>query len=108
MNTAELFSGERLPRGGLSNEQELARSCPRPFFNLENPWHAYVGDASLWGWNESSWKWQSPDAEVQVRQKNCLEALLDGDRRNLTITIRNAIAGWMLSEMLTDVPTAGR
>jgi hypothetical protein len=104
MDTNVLFSGHRTHRGGLSNEQELAKLCPSQFLDTQDPWHHYVAESDRVGWDRTKWKWKTTDPAVQTQQEECLDALLDGSYERLSITMRRVIAAWMLSEMLEDVP----
>jgi lipid II:glycine glycyltransferase (peptidoglycan interpeptide bridge formation enzyme) len=102
MDGLKLFSGEPLPRGGLSNEEELTQSCPHQFLESHNSWTDYIARTAFWGRDDSTWKWKSSDVAIQKRQKSCMDAMLDS--RNLKMSVKNAIAAWMLSEMLSEVP----
>jgi hypothetical protein len=108
MDTSVLFSGHPIVRGGLSNEEELARLCPSEFLDTHDPWHNCIAEGEFWGRNEQAWKWKNPNPDVQAQQKKCLDNLLDGSRQVLPITTRHAIAAWMLSEMLEEVPPPKR
>jgi hypothetical protein len=95
-----LFDGRPNPLGGLSNEDELARECPDEFKD-ENPWSSYAMKLFFFGGNITNWKWKSGDPAKRSRQTRCFRGLLG------TFNIphdKEAVAGWMLSEMLTEVP----
>ncbi len=106
MNTATLFSGQPLPRGGLSNENELKEACPSTFREQGNLWTDYAGHAAIFGSNKTQWQWKSSDPQLRIRQLECFNSILDGPHHDhLRMSVRSAIAGWMLSEMLEAVPS---
>ena len=97
-----LFGGHPLPDGGLDNEEEVARECPEEF-KSENEWSRYAIYLYTHQVSESGdWKWRSDDLVIRGYQRLCLIAVLE------TFDVRHedneAIAGWMLSVMLTEVP----
>ena len=96
-----LFSGNPFPMGGLSNEHELAKECPEEF-RQGNPWSLYAFRLFAEGANIANWKWKSNNETERQRQRACLEALLG--TFELSQQDKEAVAGWMLSEMLTEVP----
>jgi hypothetical protein len=97
----QLFAGSPEPFGGLNNEDELAKACPEEFQG-DNPWSDYAMKLFYFGGNIKNWKWKSEDKAVKNKQFACFHGLLG------TFGLRNedkeAVAGWMLSEMLTEVP----
>lgn len=96
-----LFIGKPELLGGLSNEQELAQACPEKFKD-NNPWSTYAMKLFYMGGNIENWKWKSNDLAERSTQRNCFEGLLGSwDVRHED---KESIAGWMLSEMLTEVP----
>lgn len=106
MNSIALFSGQPLPRGGLSNENELKNACPPDFLKSGNPWTSYAGNAAIFGSNKTQWQWKSSDKKLQERQLECFNSVLDGPHHDhLRMSERSAIAGWMLSHMLEAVPS---
>lgn len=96
-----VFAGEPEPLGGLTNELELAKVCP-PEFKRDNPWSYYAGQVFFFGASVANWKWKSDDEKERLRQKACLRGLVT--TFNLDFTDVLAVAGWMLSEMLSEVP----
>jgi len=100
-NADELFAGEPLPLGGLSNEEELSMLCPEEF-KKPNPWSEYAMKFFFEGGKIGNWKWKSDDKKVRVHQLNCFHGFL------ATFEIphkdKESVAGWMLSEMLEEVP----
>jgi hypothetical protein len=99
----DLFIGEYEPLGGLSNEHDLARICPDDFKNMHNPWSGYAANLFCSGGNIKDWKWKSLDIEKQRQQLSCLRGVLSGF--DLDHMDKIALAGWMLSEMLSEVPS---
>ena len=99
--SAALFSGQPLPFGGLSNEKELALSCP-PEFKNGSHWSDYATLSSMKGANAAGWKWKSDDEAVRSNQSACFNGLLG--TFDLSHEDKAAVAGWMLSEMLSEVP----
>lgn len=103
---AQLFAGQPNPRTGLSNEDDLARLCPPQFLEKGNPWANYAGNAAIFPANKNAWKWKSRDPQEQKHQLECFESVLDGPHHDhLKMTVRSGIAGWMLSEMLEELPS---
>jgi hypothetical protein len=99
--TSALFAGiPRLVGGGLSNERDLAAACP-PEFMKDNPWSRAAMRLYYDAAEAVTLKWKSEDVAEQSRQTQYFGALLDGD---LPTREKFAVAGWMLSEMLTEVP----
>ena len=96
-----LFAGQPQVLGGLSNEDELARACPVEFKN-RNPWSNYAMRLFYSGGNIANWKWKSNDEAERSRQMGCLHGLLG--TFGLPHEDKGAVAGWMLSEMLAEVP----
>jgi len=97
-----LFSGKPGYFGGLSNEEELAQVCPGEFKKKENPWSEYASRLFFGGANISNWKWATDNQEERKQQLACLHGVLGGfalDHKD-----KEAVAGWMLSKILTEVP----
>lgn len=97
----ELFSGHPLPFGGLSNEEDLVKKCPEDF-KRRNTWSAYAMELFYRGGNIANWKWKSEDQNQQHHQLGCFRGLLR--TYNIEHEEKEAVAGWMLSEMLMEVP----
>lgn len=95
-----LFSGEPYSTGGLSNEDELARICPVEFKNRHNPWVSYASRLFFEGGIISHWKWRS-DGEEKENQFRIFQSILEGF---MSHSDKEAVAGWMLSRMLFEVP----
>lgn len=100
MNT-KLFAGAPGFLGGLSNETELAKECPLEF-KEENKWSSAAMSLFYLGGNIGGWKWKSDDKEVKSRQLSCFKGVISGF--GLRHEDKEAVAGWMLSEMLAEVP----
>lgn len=99
--SSTLFSGTALGFGGLSNEKELVAACPQEF-KKTNAW-SYAAMMYLCGEvNASAWTLKSPDDAERQRQRHCFRGLLSGF--DLSHEDKAAVAGWMLSEMLSEVP----
>lgn len=102
-----LFSGRHLPLppGGLSNEKELIDCCPSEF-KLHNPWSTLAMRLYFEGGHfRDHWKFKEKDADICRTQLMCLEALLDDFYGGYSSPEdRAAIGGWMLSEMLEELP----
>jgi hypothetical protein len=96
-----LFSGEPVVFGGLSNEEVLAKECPEKFKD-SNPWSNYASSVFFRGANISNWKWVTEDQYTRKKQLACFHGLLSGF--NLHHEDKEAVAGWMLSKMLKEVP----
>lgn len=96
-----LFEGEPGFLGGLSNEAELAKQCPDSFKG-RNAWSDYASDIFFKGANIKNWKFKDPDKKVQQKQMSCFKGLLSSF--DIAHEDKEAVAGWMLSEMLIEVP----
>jgi len=96
-----LFSGKPGFLGGLSNEEELAQICPEEF-KKDNPWSNYASRIFTRGVTISNWKWATDDQNKRKTQFACLDGLLGGFA--LEQEDKEAVAGWMLSKILTEVP----
>ena len=96
------FNGKPKLFDGVTNERDLAKICP-PQFQRDNPWSDYASRIFFGGVsNISNWKWRDDSKEIQSQKGACFSALLSGSR--LKHEDKEAIAGWMLSEMLLEVP----
>lgn len=96
-----LFTGQPQPLGGLSNEDELAKACPDEF-RSDNPWSDYAMKIFFEGGSTANWKWKSDDKAERNRQIGCFQSVLG--TFSLPHEDKEAVAGWMLSEILTEVP----
>src|SRR3989344_6016502 len=98
----DLFAGESLPLGGLSNENDLAEICPQEFKSTGNRWSGFARLISRGGINAAgnywNWRWKSTSLNEREYQLRLLLNLLD-TTFVLNFENRVAIAGWMLSEM---------
>ncbi len=88
--------------GGLSNEEELGKLCPPEFKSEENPWTQYASILFYLGSATSHWKWRTNDPVARRHQRGCLEGLIGSC--GLRQEDKEAVGGWMLSEMLEEVP----
>lgn len=100
--SSSLFDGKILGPGNVSNEKELTVLCPKEFFDSENPWSLCAAFFILHGTKMLGWKWKTQDYKVRVQQALHLEEIMASP--TLEHDHRQAIAGWMLSEMLREVP----
>ncbi|MDD5696583.1 MAG: hypothetical protein PHO90_01240 [Candidatus Pacebacteria bacterium] len=101
----DLFAGKPEPLGGLSNERDLVEICPDDFKSMANPWTDYAADLFYNGGSIKDWKWKTLDAEKQKQQLRCLSGILGGC--DLGHEEKLALAGWMLSEMISEIPDRG-
>ena len=102
MPTTEiLFSGAPSFLGGLSNEEELVKCCPKDFMQ-RNEWSDYAMQIFFAGGSCKDWKWKFNDEGVRKQQLACFKGLLG--TFGIKHEHKEAVAGWMLSEMLTEVP----
>ena len=99
--TTILFAGEPEMLGGLSNERELVKECP-PEFLRDNPWSDYASKAFFQGAKIVNWTWKSNDPAERRRQMACFQGLLG--TFGIGHNEKESVAGWMLSEMLAEVP----
>lgn len=98
----DLFGGTPGALGGLSNERELLKQIPAEFRNHHNPWTSYANSVFFNGANTAEWEWRS-SVPLEIRhQRQCFHAALSGF--DLQHEDKEALCGWMLSEMLTGVP----
>jgi len=100
-DSEKLFAGEGQLFGGLSNEEELIEICPAEFKN-GNAWSSYAMALFYEGANIKNWKWKLTDNKAKGHQLSCLKGLLG--TFGIPHQDKLAIAGWMLSEMLNEIP----
>lgn len=99
----DLFKGEQEEFGGLGNESDLLEICPAEFKkNHYNKWVKYAEAMYCYGADVSDWKWKSDHEKEREKQWSCLQAILKSP--DLSQNDKNALAAWMLSEMLLEVP----
>ncbi len=107
MMKEEMFSGELSQTGPikrLSNHEELAASCPEQFKDYNDPWTSYILDFFLDPDHDTSkWKWKTDNRVVRESQRERFMCVLKS--LALTMEDRNCVSGWMLSEMLSEVPS---
>src|SRR5450755_734641 len=83
----------------------LVRMCPKGFYDSNNSWSSYVAALLSRGGvtEELNWKWKRSSSDIErTRQRRNLSEVLTEEM--LVPSNRRAIAGWMLSEMLAEVP----
>lgn len=95
-----LFSGNPTAFG-LSNEDALVRACPVEF-KKRNDWSGYAAKLFFCGGMMTNWEWKSSEKEEQKKQFACFSSLLS--TWGIAHEDKEAVAGWMLSEMLVKVP----
>jgi hypothetical protein len=98
---AVLFAGQPSETEGLSNEDVLVALCPEQF-KVENEWSIYAMMLYFQGGQITQWSWKSNDLATKQHQLACFKSVLQ--TFGLRHIEREAIAGWMLSEMLTVCP----
>lgn len=108
MSKELLFAGsydsQGIGGGFISNRKELVKACPEEFFRNENPWSVYIDKVLQSGGCKSGhWKWQVSDMSERLKMRIYFQVLLS-NKGGLSGTDLRAVAGWMLSEMLTEVP----
>ena len=97
-----LFTGEPMQAGGLSNQDALVALCPQEF-RRPNEWSVYA--ALLYqcgGANMGGGEWVSFDEEERRQQHDYLKCLVLFS--GLSDADKEAVGGWMLSQMLRTVP----
>ena len=90
----------------LTNIDALCAECPAEFRDKENPWVKYVGMVQYWMGDRNGvnhWSWKSPDTTVQDKQLAQWHFVTS--RSGLSARDSRAVGAWMLSKMLTEVPT---
>ncbi len=103
-----LFKGTPGLLGGLSNEAELQKKCPEKFRSdwTSDPWCEAASSIFYNGCFPLVWKYKVTDKKEMEKQFTCFHSLLKGF--GLKHEWKIAIAGWMLSEMLEEVPKPNR
>ena len=97
--TVMLWSGTPGFLGGLSNERTLAKLCPDEF-KQDNKWSNAAMKIFFLGGSSKHWKHRE-EAEKKKRIGIFMGLLQTYD---LSHEDKAAVAGWMLSEMLTECP----
>jgi hypothetical protein len=95
-----LFAGTPSPFGGLSNERELALLVPAKYKGHHNPWSQAAMLIFFSGGRIDHWKWR--DSACRTQQLACFKALIGSF--GIGHEQKEAVAGWMLSQMLQEVP----
>lgn len=97
----ELFAGTPDFFGGISNQIKLTKICP-PFFREDNEWSRY---SRIFQETREciKWKWKTDSTDIRRKQLACLNALLNS--KEISTHSLHAIGGWMLSEMITEIPS---
>jgi hypothetical protein len=97
----KLFAGKSSPFGGLSNEAELVKECPAEFMK-DNKWSSFASKIFFNGAHTENWDWKTTDKDEAIKQFICLRGLLG--TFGIKHEDKEAVAGWMLSEMLNEIP----
>lgn len=97
----KLFAGSCMPRGGLSNARELGELCPAEFRG-DNPWTKAATEFFHLRLKPSNWHWASKDSKECLIRLSCFLGIFAST--SLVYDDKMAVAGWMLSEMLAEVP----
>jgi len=97
------------PFGGQTNVKELAELCPQEFKERSNLWKGHAiwlkcKDDSYIYYLARDWVWKSEDRSVRSRQLSCLLNLVNTKNDMISRNDISAVVGWMLSEMLNEVP----
>ena len=96
-----MFSGKASVLGGLSNENRLAEICPDEF-KKDNKWSDLANKIFFSGADTINWNYKSFSKEEQKKQKTCLIGVLK--TFGLSHEDKESVAGWMLFEMLNEIP----
>jgi len=99
--TGVLFSST-VEAGVLSNERRLVHMCPDEFMDDDNPWAQYVMKIATEGCDVSSWKWLTDDEDAREIQFGHFCFLLGAS--HLSHNELKGLAGWMLFNMLEEIP----
>jgi hypothetical protein len=96
-----LFSGDADGMGGLSNEEDLVRLCPKEF-NMGNSWCVRIYNMTYEVMDTHSWKWREKNPDKQKHQLDCLKNMMSS--LFVPFDEKVAVGGWMLSKMLLEIP----
>jgi hypothetical protein len=102
MSKELLFSGRVEVFGGVTNEAKLEKACPEYFKDPKNPWNSYVRYLLEPGSNKRASRFKSEDTEEIYRQVKFFKAILRSF--DLSRESKIAVASWMLSEILEEIP----
>lgn len=102
MSRGILFSGTAKVFGGVTNEAELDKTCPGEFRDPRNPWNAYVRYLLEPGSNKRASKFKSNNLEEINKQIGLFKAIIRSF--DLSRESKIAVASWMLSEILEEIP----
>lgn len=98
---SQLFSGPSVPQRELTEEEKLAAKCSEEFRSYDNEWTTYIAHGSYFGFHETTWKWKSDEQSREDQRKRLYSVL---ESRYLTNREKHSTAGWLLSQMLMEVP----
>jgi hypothetical protein len=102
MKNLEKASEIMLARGGINllDVKQVLRECPDEF-KKTGPWTRFAAKLMIIGLDSSNWKWKISSEE---RYKWIIKLVYLRGSPNFTIEDKMYIGGWMLSEMLSEVP----
>ena len=85
--------------GWQAHAHKAVASCPLEFFAEDNLWQAKARKlySSV---DTSEWKWKTPDNSLRERELLVVLSLLSSFW--ISRDQKTAVAGWMLSEILSD------
>lgn len=87
---------------------ELYRQCPTQFRQPDNEWNRFAADSRRGGGADGTkWRPRSKDPEVVTRQMGCFLAITATtvmDNSPVMQRMQDAVAAWMLHEMLAELP----
>ncbi|OGI60717.1 hypothetical protein A2641_02350 [Candidatus Nomurabacteria bacterium RIFCSPHIGHO2_01_FULL_37_25] len=83
------------------NILKLIENCPEEFFDNQNPWVRYANRIILGIGGYEKFEWRSKDTKIQEKQLACFRRVVYW---GVKYELKETIAGWMLSEMLTTYP----
>lgn len=95
-------------KAALSEEvmfERLKRNCPKEFLRADNPWHKLslvVYKAQKGAEHTFDWTWRTTNPTVKYRQYEYVRDVLS--RKEEELGVRLAVAGWLLSKFLRELP----
>jgi len=98
----EMLFSSTVKDGVLKKERELAGMCPIEFMDDDNPWAQYVMKIATEGGDTGNWKWLTDDEDAREIQFGHFCFLIGAS--HLSHNELKGLAGWMLSNMLEEVP----
>ncbi len=96
----ELLFARTVDDGEIKNLEILTSACPK-VFHAGNRWVKYARKWEISRRQQDWWKWKATEKEVRNHQ---FKVLLAVQQSGLEDESRLALEGWMLSEMLEEIP----